>query len=123
MTSKQIVTELETKDEFFALLEKNPGLIVMKFGADWCKPCKVIKSNVESFFVQTPPHIICCDLNVDDCDELYSFLRNKRMINGIPTILCYKKGNVSFAPDDQFSGTNMSQLEAFFKRCVIYAKN
>ena len=39
------------------------------------------------------------------------------MVNGIPVILVYKRGNVSFAPDDSVTGSDPAQLDAFFKRC------
>lgn len=123
MFRNELVTEIDSKAQFFNMLESNPGLIIIKFGADWCIPCKKIKEPVENFFSQTPNNIVCCDIKVDNCDEIYSFLRSKRMINGIPTILCYKKGNIEYAPDDSFVGTNLNDLNNFFKRCVIYSKN
>jgi thiol-disulfide isomerase/thioredoxin len=123
MTTKEVVSEIYSKAQFFNMLESNPGLIIIKFGASWCKPCKKIKEPVEVFFTQTPNNIVCCDIDVDDCEEIYTFLRGKRMINGIPTIFCYKKGNIEYAPDDSFTGTDLTGLESFFKRCVIYSKN
>ena len=42
----QTITQIESKDQFFRLLELNPGLIIMKFTATWCKPCKKIKEEV-----------------------------------------------------------------------------
>ena len=123
MSTKEVVSEIDSKSQFFNMLQANPGLIIIKLGAEWCKPCKKIKEPVENFFSQTPNNIVCCDIDVDDCDEIYTFLRSKRMIKGIPTILCYKKGNIEYAPDDSFTGTDLNGLESFFKRCVIYSKN
>lgn len=123
MFSKEVISEIDSKAQFFNMLEANPGLIIIKLGASWCKPCKKIKEPVENFFSQTPNNIVCCDIDVDDCEEIYTFLRGKRMINGIPTILCYKKGNIEYAPDDSFTGTDANGLNNFFKRCVIYSKN
>lgn len=123
MSKKQIMTNVNNKAQFYNLLQLNKGLIIMKFGANWCKPCQKIKANVERFFEQAPSNIMCCDINVDDCEEVYDFLRNKRMITGIPTILCYKKGNVEYIPDDSFTGSNLNELDNFFRRCVIYSKS
>ena len=39
------------------------------------------------------------------------------MVNGIPVILCYKKGNTGFIPDDSITGADPGALDAFFKRC------
>lgn len=122
MSTKEIVCEIESKSQFFDLLQKNPGLIIIKFGASWCKPCKKIKPQVDIFFQQTPNNIICCDIDVDKCNELYTFLKSKRMINYIPTLLCYKKGNIDYAPDYSFTGSDLNELDIFFKQCVIYSK-
>jgi hypothetical protein len=39
------------------------------------------------------------------------------MANGIPLILCYKKGNTTFIPDDSVVGSDPTQLHNFFIRC------
>ena len=37
------------------------------------------------------------------------------MVQGIPTILCYHTGNISYIPDDSVSGTDLQQIHDFFK--------
>ena len=44
-------------------------------------------------------------------------LKSKKMVNGIPVMLCYKKGNETFIPDDMVTGAEPIGLDAFFKRC------
>jgi len=39
------------------------------------------------------------------------------MVNGIPVLLCYKKGNATFIPDDIITGSDPNQLHQFFTRC------
>jgi hypothetical protein len=39
------------------------------------------------------------------------------MVNGIPVILCYKRGNMTFIPDDIITGADSQQLHNFFTRC------
>jgi hypothetical protein len=39
------------------------------------------------------------------------------MVNGIPVLLCYKKGNVTYIPDDMITGSDSGQLHQFFVRC------
>jgi hypothetical protein len=34
-------------------------------------------------------------IDIDDNFEIYAFLKSKKMVNGVPVILCYKKGNQS----------------------------
>ena len=115
--SKQVVSEIPTRDAFFHLLKHNPGLIVIKLGAEWCGPCKQIKNVVHAFFASSPPEVVCADIDVDQCMDFYSFLKSKKMVNGIPVLLCYKKGNSTYIPDDAVIGSDPTQLHLFFQRC------
>jgi thioredoxin 1 len=118
--TKQIISVFENRDEFLKLLKVNPGLVIVKLGATWCGPCKKIAHIVEAFFASSPPNVICADIDVDESVDLYSYLKQRRMVNGIPVMLMYKKGNVSFAPDDSVTGSDPGQLDAFFKRCGLH---
>lgn len=115
--SKQVVSEIANVDAFFQLLQNNPGLIIIKLGAEWCGPCKVIKQSVNGFFASSPPEVICADIDVDQCPKFYTFLKSKKMVNGIPVLLCYKKGNATYIPDDTITGSDPEQLHQFFIRC------
>ena len=115
--SKEIISSFEHRNDFIKLLEVNPGLVVVKLGATWCGPCKKIAPIVEAFFASSPKNVVCADIDVDESVDLYAFLKAKKMVNGIPVMLCYKKGNVSFAPDDAVTGAEPFALDAFFKRC------
>lgn len=89
--SKKIVSEIANREAFFHLLGHNPGLIVLKLGATWCGPCQQIKNVVHGFFASSPEEVICCDIDVDESFDMYALLKSKKMVNGIPVLLCYKK--------------------------------
>lgn len=118
--SKQVINAFTNRDEFLNLLKVNPGLVIVKLGAKWCGPCRNIAHIVEGFFASSPPDVICADIDVDESIDLYSYLKQKRMVNGIPVMLLYKRGNVSFIPDDSVTGGDPGQLDAFFKRCGLH---
>jgi thiol-disulfide isomerase/thioredoxin len=117
MPDKLIISHFENRGEFLNLLKKNPGLIILKLGAEWCGPCKKIKHVVHGFFASSPPNVVCCDIDVDESFDLYAYLKQKKMVNGIPVILMYKRGNESFAPDYSVTGIDPNELDLFFKRC------
>ena len=119
-TQKTIITYFESRDQFMRLLESNPGLVIIKMGATWCKPCATIKPIVDAFFASSPDNVICCEIDVDQSFDLYSFFKSKKMVNGIPVLLCFKKGNFTFIPDDSITGSNPADLDAFFRRCGIH---
>ena len=115
--SKQIITHIENRKEFMDLLQVNPGCIVLKFGATWCGPCKKIAPQVEDGFMNMPENVICGDIDVDESFDVFAFLKNKKMTSGgIPVILCYKKGNITYVPDDSVLGADPREIDAFFKR-------
>jgi thioredoxin 1 len=120
MPQKTIITQFKSREDFSRLLQNNPGLIVLKMGATWCGPCKRIKPVLDGFFASSPDNVICCDIDVDECADLYSYFKSKRMVNGIPVILAYKKGNTSYIPDDSITGADPSQLDQFFRRCGLH---
>jgi thioredoxin-like negative regulator of GroEL len=115
--SKQVISEIANRESFFRLLEHNPGLIVLKLGTQWCPPCRQIEKSVHGFFASSPPEVVCADIDVDQSFDFYSFLKSKKMVNGIPVLLCYKKGNNTFIPDDIITGSDSEQLHQFFTRC------
>lgn len=115
--SKQIISEIQSRDAFFHLLRNNPGLIVLKLGASWCGPCARIKDVVHGFFATSPDNVVCGDIDVDQSFDFYSFMKSKKMVNGVPALLCYKKGNGTYIPDDSVTGADPAQLHSFFMRC------
>ena len=118
--TKQVISSFSDRNEFLTLLKANPGLVVVKLGATWCVPCKQIAHVVEGFFASSPANVVCADIDVDQSIDLYAYLKKNRMVNGIPVILLYKKGNHTFAPNDSVTGTNPGELNAFFKRCGLH---
>jgi len=94
--------------------------IVIKMGAEWCGPCQKIKPLVLSCIKHMPPNVICFDIDADDNMELYSFFKNKRLINGIPAILCYTQNNERdpekwYIPDMSVLGSDQNQIKNLFK--------
>jgi thioredoxin 1 len=122
MTSKQIIESFQNRDEFLKLLGVNPGLVIIKLGATWCGPCKAIAPVVHAFFASSPANVVCADIDVDESFDLYAVFKQKKMVNGIPVIMVFKRGNVSFIPDDSVTGSGAPELDAFFKRCNVHLK-
>ena len=109
---------IEDRVAFQTLLENNKGVIILKFGAEWCQPCKVIAPKVNEYKDQLPEGVDFYDLDVDDNFEIYAYLKSKKMVTGIPTLLAYYAGNTLFASDDSFSGVNVEELKIFFEKIL-----
>ena len=113
---KDIVTYCEDRYKFQDLQASNPGLLIVKFGAAWCKPCHQIQVPLDAFFATSPDDTLCMDIDIDINRDLYSYFAAKKQVLGIPAILVFRKGNNSFIPDDSVSGSNLAALDAFFRR-------
>ncbi len=99
--------------------------IIIKFEADWCRPCQDIKEICNNISCKLNDNIIYVVVNIDKYPELYSFLKTKKQVNGIPTILSYRGGernmNEWFIPNDSVIGGNKQSVIDFFNRCYQYS--
>ena len=113
-----------TRESFKGLLEfnsKQQKHTILKLTADWCRPCKSIKDlavqQVANLSAIERP-VECYEVNIDNSLDFYAFMKQKRMVNGIPVFLFYKCGNTEYIPDDSVTGANPPDIIAFFTRCA-----
>ena len=114
---REIIYEINNLQEFKNLLQSNPGVTIIKFGAAWCGPCRRIEKPLHTYIHQMPDNVQCVIVDIDNCPEIYSFMKSKRMVNGVPALLAYKIGNNTYVPDDMNVGADYTQLQEFFQRC------
>ncbi len=120
-------TEIDSRDEFYHLIKNmNPGIIVIKFSAEWCGPCKKIKSYVSEKMKQLPDNAMCLNIDVDESFDVYAFLKQKKMVRGVPSFLCYTKdydNDYPYIPKHSYSGSDQKKLDYFFTSCQTECKN
>jgi thiol-disulfide isomerase/thioredoxin len=109
-----IITEIQDRAHFAQLLRENPGALIIKFGAEWCGPCRMIEQDVLKLMNLMPDRVQCAIIDIDKCMDVYSFLKSKKMVNGIPVILVYYKGNLNYIPDDRVVGANIQEISILF---------
>jgi len=114
---REVITNLEKLTDLVNILQNNPGVFIMKLGAEWCGPCKRIEGLVHSCMEQAPANVQCAIIDVDEAIEIYSFLKKNRVVNGIPAILGYYKGNLNYIPDEVVIGADNNQVITFFQKC------
>lgn len=113
-----VLDHIEDRESFQTILDENEGIIILKFGADWCGPCKLISPFVKSMIDKLPSIFTVYDLDVDDNFEIYAYLKSKKMVTGIPTLLAYYKENKTFASNECVSGANEDDYKRFFTKCI-----
>jgi thiol-disulfide isomerase/thioredoxin len=99
------------RDEFIEIQKNIEGVLIVFLWATWCKPCKLIKP----YILPKLTNYICISLDIDTSPEIYSALKAKKQIQGVPTLLAFKPGNISFIPDESISGTSKHDIDIFFK--------
>ena len=117
----ELLNETILKSKCEALGEKD--MIIIKFTADWCGPCKLIKDMCIQFEKTKPSSIQYYEINIDESIELYMKLKKMTMVNGIPALLAYKVGIKEhwFIPDEFHLGSDKKGLVQFFDKCIKYA--
>jgi thiol-disulfide isomerase/thioredoxin len=127
MTSKAdqyLVTELNVSQ--LQILQKSmpDSVILLKFGAEWCGPCKMIAPLYKEFMTKAPRNILFGDIDVDENLDLYMALKKQKMVTGIPVFLAFFGGvkrDAWFIPDDSVIGADPVTVNKFFQRCSAKA--
>lgn len=111
---RTFIHTIPNKDTLLSILKENTGILVLKFGATWCKPCKQIEEYINYKFSEVGENVLCGSIDIDKNFEVYAFLKKKKVVQSIPTIVRYDCGNITFIPDDVITGTDIAKLDMFF---------
>lgn len=114
--SREVKTSIPDRKQLSEFLSNNPGIIFIKFGAEWCAPCKKIEKFIDEKFNSFDNHIQCAIIDIDECFDVYAYLKSKKIVTSIPSIVCYLKGNVSYVPDEVVCNSDTTEIEDFFQR-------
>lgn len=100
----------------------NNGVIIIKFSADWCVPCKKVTPIWDRYSAACPDNVIMVEVDIDDSLDFYMFMKKKRMLKGVPTILAWypnpcREGDMWYIPDDSVSGFDEKAIRDCFARC------
>jgi thioredoxin 1 len=85
---------------------KESDLSLVKVGAEWCGPCRMIKPTIEEISNDYEGRLVVGDVNVDDKIESISEFN----IKSIPTILMFKKGELVEKVTGMVSKTQLEDM-------------
>lgn len=100
-------------EEIKKLLKDNDK-VVIKFTAEWCKPCKNAAPFINTCVNNLPEGVKYLEIDIDDSLDLYATLKGKRILSGIPSLVCYKKDNDTLYPDFCISSSDKNSINTFF---------
>lgn len=116
-------------EEFKYLLTKDHKILIVKFGAEWCKPCQNIKPYINQLLTTYKGDGLVfqsIEVNLKD-DELYSLMKRRRLIQGIPAFCLYYRNkydeDLFYVPDETIIGADKVSLNSMFKRASEYCNN
>ena len=117
--------EISSIDDFKNILNSaktSNCVVVLKFTAKWCKPCKLAKPIIDNEISKMSKNILFYTIDIDEQLDIYIKLKSKKMISGIPSLIAWYPinrhiNNEWYITDNSISGTNESQITAFFKQC------
>jgi thiol-disulfide isomerase/thioredoxin len=118
---------LETREDLTFFLKNTPyEYVVLKFSADWCKPCKKVKPIIDGLINEKTKKFeaqgaknkfIFVSVDVDECFDLYAFMKKQKMLNGIPALFLYSKkvyqkneDKQIYIPQASISGTDEGKI-------------
>lgn len=113
-----IETEIESLEKLQEILKHNPGMVIIKFSATWCAPCKKIAPHIKSAVANLPNTYKVYFLDIDESLEIYAHFKTKRMVSAIPSMIAWKRGNTSSIPDNMVTSSDPKQIDAFFQKCA-----
>ena len=61
---------------------KEKEMILIRFTADWCGPCKLIDNMCKEYEAKFPDSIKYLTIDIDDSLELYMKLKKHKQVNG-----------------------------------------
>ena len=113
--SKKIITNFENRQEFKNFISSYRGVVIVKFTADWCGPCKRVKPLILDLYKNMPGNVILADLNIDENQDVYAFSK----IRSVPTMISFVNGDKM----DVIDTSNPTHITAFFNTCKKYANH
>ena len=123
--SRQVITELNVAQLQTLQTSLKTQVLILKFGADWCGPCKKIAPAYKEFMKMAPANMLFGDIDVDENMDLYMALKKQKMVSGIPVFFAFFGGlkrDHWFIPDDSIVGADPVAVAQFFNRCLKKAR-
>ena len=114
---------IKTREELKQYLKDTTyDTTILKFTATWCGPCKNIAptlAQLNNHYKAKNVNYEYIEIDVDECTDLYVFFKKSKMLNGIPTVMSFKKYEYTpesfWVPHKSFSGASPKDVIQFFK--------
>jgi thioredoxin 1 len=110
--SEQRIFEFETRNEFINFVQKKK-VVVVKFTAEWCNPCKKCKDVVDECFSHMPNHVCMVVVDIDKSPDIKRYLK----CTSVPTLINFVNGEMM----DSIVGAGTNGIVSFFRKTAARA--
>lgn len=86
------IRNINTADDYNELIKTEGKIVVMKFFANWCGPCRVLTDTIKSIDTEKVEDVIFAEVNIEN--EEFDNLCAELGIRGIPVLAYYKDGEL-----------------------------
>ncbi len=89
------INEIKSKKDFADFLEHNKSdLHVVKFGAEWCGPCKLVEQRIKNLDTERIGNTLFGEIGIDDQDSEEMEIAMEYGISNIPVLMFFKNGEM-----------------------------
>ena len=86
------VREIKNNDEFQGYISTPNLLNIIKVGANWCGPCRVLETTLHGLSQEEVEGVMLAEVNADE--EWFDDIAAEIGIRGIPVLLAYRDGEL-----------------------------
>jgi thioredoxin 1 len=84
------IREIKSNEEFQEFINNPNSLNIIKIGASWCGPCRVLVGTLNNLTQEEVEGVMLGEVDADD--EWFEDKSAELKIRGIPVIIAYKDG-------------------------------
>jgi thioredoxin 1 len=103
--------ETVREEDFPLAVEKNRGVVLVDFWAEWCGPCRMLSPIIEEI-AKEKPEIKIYKCNVDEA----AGIAERFGIQSIPTLILFKNGNIL---DKRVGGSSKASLLEWISSKIV----
>jgi thioredoxin 1 len=107
------VKEIKSRTDFSDFLEYNKTeLHIVKFGADWCGPCKLLEQRIKNLDTEKIGLTLFGEISIDDQDSEEMEIAIDYGVSNIPVLIFFKNGEMVHKTVGALSSENLYALIA-----------
>ena len=111
---KRVKSREELRDILKSAENSDKRAVLLKFSAEWCEPCKIMKKEIESV-KDDLKDIEIVEIDVNDAEEIAELFR----VGAVPTFMLIKREEIKVKEDGSVSVTCIPLMGAISGKDLV----